>query len=201
MRRGASVSSTEKRTPVAADLHDLEGGGNAAYNGNGSPALVKSLSRGSSGNLSSSSDLDLYAGDSQKKDSRRVSRAYLGSGASPDQLRGLFAVLVIGTLILFPFLPVQWSIILLVISSCCFGSIASLWLSRAVLQCDDGTAEMRAVSDPIREGAEGFLRVQYSAIASFAVPLAGLIVLSYQFRPSTDEPKGVAVLGNTMLGM
>ncbi len=28
---------------------------------------------------------------------------------------------------------------------------------------DEGTAEMRAVSTPIREGAEGFLRVQVRA--------------------------------------
>ena len=32
----------------------------------------------------------------------------------------------------------------------------------ALAQCDDGTEEMRGVSDPIREGAEGFLHVQYT---------------------------------------
>ena len=40
--------------------------------------------------------------------------------------------------------------------------MSSIWLSRVVLQCDDGTAEMRAVSDHIREGAAGILRVHYS---------------------------------------
>ena len=40
--------------------------------------------------------------------------------------------------------------------------MSSLYLSRSVLSCDDGTEEMRAVSDPIREGAERFLRVQYT---------------------------------------
>jgi len=69
------------------------------------------------------------------------------------------------------------------------------------LKCDDGTAEMRAVSDPIREGADGFLRVQYSAIAKFAIPLAFLIIFSYQFRPTGSEPEGVAILGNTVLGI
>jgi inorganic pyrophosphatase len=82
-----------------------------------------------------------------------------------------------------------------------FGAIASLWLSRSVLQSDDGTEEMRQVSDPIREGAKGFLKVQYTAIANFAIPLAMLIVLSYQFRPSSEKPHGVALLGNALLGI
>ncbi|KAL7564408.1 hypothetical protein ACA910_002726 [Epithemia clementina (nom. ined.)] len=199
MRRGSSLNNVpkEKRTPVAADLHDLEGGSTAYHGVQPTPG---NISRGSSGTLSAS-DIDLYSADDAKKDSRqKVSKAYV-KGSSPDALRGFAAVLVIGTCILFPFLPVEWSIFLLVISACCFGAVASLWLSRSVLQCDDGTAEMRAVSDPIREGAEGFLRVQYTAIASFAVPLAILIIVSYQFRPKSDDPTGVAILGNTVLGI
>ena len=39
------------------------------------------------------------------------------------------------------------------------------------------------------------------AIARYAIPLAILIVLSYQFRPQSNEPSGVAVLGNSLLGM
>lgn len=48
-----------------------------------------------------------------------------------------------------------------------------------------------------------FLILMYTqAIAKFAVPLAGLIVLSYQFRPMGDDStKGVAYLGNSMLGV
>lgn len=38
-------------------------------------------------------------------------------------------------------------------------------------------------------------------IAKFATPLALLIVLSYQFRPSGESPKGVAQLGNNVLGL
>jgi H+-translocating diphosphatase len=45
------------------------------------------------------------------------------------------------------------------------------------------------------------LHVQYTAIAQFAAPLALLIVFSYQFRPHSADPKGVAVLGNTILGV
>ena len=120
---------------------------------------------------------------------------------SPSTLRVYMLILAIGVLALCPFLPMELSILALVLGSCCFGVLCSLWLSQAVLSCDDGTPEMRAVSDPIREGASGFLRVQYSAIARLAVPLAILIALSYRFRPESEEPAGVAVLGNTMLGV
>lgn len=89
-------------------------------------------------------------------------RAYLSQHASPNVLVFYALVLLGATVFVAPFLAIQWCILLLVFSSCAFGGIASMWLSRVVLQCDDGTAEMRAVSDPIREGAAGFLRVQYS---------------------------------------
>jgi inorganic pyrophosphatase len=115
----------------------------------------------------------------------------------------MYAVtLFIATAITCPFLSIEWSILTLVYAACCFGMIASLWLSHSVLSCDDGTPEMRSVSDPIREGAVGFLHVQYTAIAKFAVPLAMLIVASYQFRPGSGAgAHGVAVLGNTVLGI
>jgi H(+)-translocating pyrophosphatase len=214
MRRGASISSVEKkRYPVAADLDDdLEGGGPS------SPSFVRPNSTGDFSRSSSGSNNTMDIGSmgmgsggaasglesahhSQGKDRRqKVSLAYL-KGTSNGALQYAAGILLIGTGLIFPFLPIQWAILILVFSSCIFGGIASLWLSRAVLQCDVGTPEMRAVSDPIREGAEGFLRVQYTAIAKFAVPLAGLIIFSYQFRPAAAEPKGVALLGNTMLGI
>lgn len=128
---------------MAADLHDVEGGG-------GQPTIPSTTS-----SSLSTSESDVYSGADTKRGARqKVSRAYL-SNTSPDGLRGVAAALALGTCLLFPFLRTEASIFLLVISSCCFGAIASLWLSRSVLQCDDGTAEMRAVSDPIREGAEG----------------------------------------------
>ena len=39
------------------------------------------------------------------------------------------------------------------------------------------------------------------AITKFACPLAILIVVSYQFRPLGAEPTGVAILGNSVLGL
>ena len=78
----------------------------------------------------------------------------------------------------------------------------------SVLAKDEGTAEMRAVSTPIREGAEAFLRVQYTAIARIAVLLSVVITLSYTLRPQgsggsggAGGAHGVGRLGNTVLGL
>mmetsp|Transcript_13715 Transcript_13715/g.27387 ORF Transcript_13715/g.27387 Transcript_13715/m.27387 type:complete len:865 (+) Transcript_13715:96-2690(+) len=95
-------------------------------------------------------------------------------------------------------------IVILVGLSCTFGYLYSMHLCKSILRCDDGTPEMRAVSDPIREGAEGFLSVQYAAIARIAVPLTGLIWFSYLFRPDhslDDGARGIATLGNAKLGV
>lgn len=118
-------------------------------------------------------------------------------------LAGLLGV----TLVLFLFLSsVAAGILLWVLAACVYGSLAALWLCRAVLLRDAGTPDMRAVSDPIAQGAAGFLAVQYTAIAQFALPLAVLIFVSYQFRPTlsivhNSERGGVAVLGNGVLGV
>ena len=70
--------------------------------------------------------------------------------------------LVVAAAVVSPFLPLTGRILVLVYTCAALGILGSLWLSRTVLSCDNGTAEMRAVSDPIREGAEGFLQVQYT---------------------------------------
>ena len=232
MRRGASQATASRKQPVMADIHDLEGGGGL----DGKKAYSRSSSNdGGSFGASAPNDAflpaspmavdmaaDLSASGKDKKRRVKHSYAYL-TRQSPGSLRNYAILLMVITGIVCPFLPIEWSVLFLVMASCCFGAIASLWLSRSVLQCDDGTPEMRAVSDPIREGAEGFLHVQYTAIAKFAVPLAGLIIFSYQFRPhggvgdAIHDPtlqeqqqqeegvaaqlEGVAILGNTVLGV
>lgn len=211
MRRGAALNEGNRRQPVVADLHDVEGGsGSGAVGGGGvstpGKAYMRSASSGSftgasSGSLDVSSSLS-PSGKDKKPRVKRSSISYADlTRQSPRKLQLYAGALIAVTGLLCPFLSIEYCILLLVYSSCCFGAIASLWLSRSVLSCDDGTPEMRAVSDPIREGAEGFLRVQYTAIAKFAVPLAGLIVLSYHFRPTSGEAVGVAVLGNQILGL
>lgn len=70
----------------------------------------------------------------------------------------------------------------LVFSICIFGIVTTVHLGTWVLSRSDGTDVMRKISDPIREGAEGFLRVQYSAIRKvslvIALTLFGVDVLS-----------------------
>jgi inorganic pyrophosphatase len=197
MRRGAALTENRRR-PIVADLHDLEGGGIPTSNN----PYVKQPSSVSSGGLSLG-DSEAVSSSGKDKPRRKkygVSYPYL-TQQSPRKLQVYGFALIILIALLCPFLLIEYCILVLVFASCCFGAIASMWLAHSVLSCDDGTAEMRAVSDPIREGAEGFLHVQYNAIAKFAVPLAFLIVFSYQFRPASDEAVGVAVLGNQMLGI
>jgi K(+)-stimulated pyrophosphate-energized sodium pump len=53
--------------------------------------------------------------------------------------------------------------------------------ARSVIGKDAGTAEMQKISNAIRQGAEAFLRRQYTTIVSFAVALAVVIYLGYAF--------------------
>ena len=63
--------------------------------------------------------------------------------------------------------------------------VAALMLARSVISADTGTAEMRLISDAIREGAEAFLRRQYRTIGMIAVVLAIVVFLGYQMSPRT----------------
>lgn len=65
---------------------------------------------------------------------------------------------------------------------------------------DDGTSEMRKVSDPIREGAEGFLRVQYGVILKLAIFVTIGIFFSYKLR-DYDAATGIEVLGSNVMGV
>src|ERR1700730_15138558 len=64
--------------------------------------------------------------------------------------------------------------------------VAALMLARAVIASDTGTAEMRAISDAIREGAEAFLRRQYKTIGAIALVLAVVVFVGYKMSPRTS---------------
>merc|ERR1719491_803385 len=127
----------------------------------------------------------------------------------PSTMKNVAMGLLAATIVVSLLMPSDGSIVFYIMmwvyAAVAFGIVSSLYLSRSVLSCDDGTEEMRAVSDPIREGAEGFLRVQYSAIAKFAGPMALLLIASYQFRPvhpsNSDHPSNISNIGNSMLGI
>ena len=57
--------------------------------------------------------------------------------------------------------------------------IAAVVFARNVLANESGTPEMRVISDAIREGAEAFMKRQYSAIAIIAVVIAVVLYAGY----------------------
>ncbi len=204
MRRGATLNESSRRWPVVADIHDLEGG--EVKDPSGKPSYMRASSGESfSGASVPSLDIGLPVAKVPKSHGRIKQAGFihksLRTKLDPKFLQLHAIILFFATACVCRFLPIEWSILTLVFSACTYGIIGSLWLSQSVLDCDTGTPEMRQVSDPIREGAEGFLKVQYTAIAKFAIPLTGLIIISYQFRPSSSKAMGVAVLGNQVLGL
>src|SRR5258708_6807822 len=63
---------------------------------------------------------------------------------------------------------------------------AAVMLARGVIAWDAGTAEMRAISDAIREGAEAFLRRQYTTIGGIAAALAVVLFVGYHMSTRTS---------------
>ena len=161
LRRGAPLSEANTRAPVVADHMDIESAeASDAYDKHNKGAPTPP----GSGGLGLSMDIAPLMGRSTTNvgiDRSKIAHAYL-TNHSTSSLVKYVVVLLIGVIVLTFVLPLDWKILSLVYGAVCFGAIMSLWLARSVLQCDDGTDEMRQVSDPIREGAEGFLRVQYT---------------------------------------
>jgi K(+)-stimulated pyrophosphate-energized sodium pump len=58
-------------------------------------------------------------------------------------------------------------------------------LARSVIAADSGTAEMQAISNAIREGAEAFLKRQYQTIGVIAAVLAIVVFVGYHLSPRT----------------
>ena len=65
------------------------------------------------------------------------------------------------------------------------GLVAAFFFARSVLGADSGTPEMRRISDAIRQGAEAFMKRQYSTIAMIAVGLAVVLYIGYRLSPFT----------------
>ena len=60
---------------------------------------------------------------------------------------------------------------------------------------------MRAVSDPIRDGAHGFLKVQFTAVCKIGIFVTMGIYGSYHLRPKMEVPHGIDKLGTNTLGL
>ncbi|KAJ8600165.1 hypothetical protein CTAYLR_001929 [Chrysophaeum taylorii] len=115
-----------------------------------------------------------------------------------------FLVVVVGGGIACAMAPAQSvsRYVLFVVSCCACGSLFSVWLWRWIASKDGGDASMRAISQPIAEGAGAFLRVQYGAIAKMAVVLMLLIGASYQLRPPPPPGgEGIEAVSTRVLGL
>ncbi len=74
------------------------------------------------------------------------------------------------------------------------GLIAALLFARSVLASDSGTPEMQVISDAIREGAEAFMRRQYSTIGVLAIVIAVLLYFGYHFSARTAPYAAMTVV-------
>jgi K(+)-stimulated pyrophosphate-energized sodium pump len=61
------------------------------------------------------------------------------------------------------------------------------YLTRFVLSQDTGTSAMQAISNAIKEGAEAFLKRQYSTIIMLSIVLAALIFILYWFAKGDHD--------------
>src|SRR5947207_2332637 len=81
-------------------------------------------------------------------------------------------------------------------------ALAVAWGLRGfVLRQDNGTPEMRKISDAIQEGAEAFLRRQYRTIGLLSIALGVLIYVLYAFfrKPHSGEPAAATLALTTTL--
>lgn len=78
-----------------------------------------------------------------------------------------------------------WGFLALVFLVCIGCSVYIYWLYKWVMGHPEGTDSMKAVSDPIREGAFGFLKTQYTTIAFISIPVAITIFCIYAFVPGS----------------
>jgi len=95
----------------------------------------------------------------------------------------LLTVCVAGAIFL---IACRVSVVVAFVLLCCFASfLFATWLATWVLEKDEGTPEMREISDAIRQGADGFFKVQYGLIGKLSFGCAAVIFVIYFFRALT----------------
>jgi K(+)-stimulated pyrophosphate-energized sodium pump len=77
--------------------------------------------------------------------------------------------------------------------------IAAVVFARNVLANESGTPEMRLISDAIREGAEAFMKRQYSSIAILAVVIAVILYAGY-YSSAYSRPFANKVVVSFIIG-
>jgi hypothetical protein len=197
---GNNLSGSEMRADGAGGgAGGASGGGSGGATSSGGPAYAVDVEGGGAGahamlTSGGASVAGLHGGapwgGASSPPTPAPSPAMYAQAAAANTALGLVLSMMVG--------DSRYAVIILAL--CVDGLIFSKYLSDWLLSKDDGTPEMRAVADPIREGSQAFLRVQYGAIARLAVVVAGIIFLSYQLRPS-DMGGGISNLSSFTLGV
>lgn len=110
----------------------------------------------------------------------------------------LFLATAFGALLGFPVIFSEHvSVMLMAIVVATVAIALSWWLLAWILRHDAGNDQMRAVAEPIREGSEGFLAVQYGTILHLAALVGTGLFTAFFF--SGSETSGVGRLGGALL--
>ena len=90
--------------------------------------------------------------------------------------------------------------ILILVSLVGLGGLCfALWLAAWVFAHDEGPSELRAISEPIQEGSEGFFAVQYGAILSLSIVTAISLFLMYLFKEPIPGPNSLSSLSMALI--
>lgn len=109
-----------------------------------------------------------------------------------DPTRAMQIVAVVAVVCLLLALRASWTAAWVFVV--CAGALAFAgYLARWTLAMDEGSDDMRRVSDAIRDGADGFFATQYGLISRLAVGVAGAIFFTYLFRATTREQQEAGV--------
>ena len=133
---------------------------------------------------------DMETGATQKRSAVALSAARKRSDDG-DALRryrnfmiALCAVAALTSVTAFLSMGAQYVYVLFVMAVVLSAIIFTLALTTALFAFPGADEAMNGIADAIREGAEGFLRVQYTSIAVIAVAVAVLLATVYSFRTS-----------------
>mmetsp|Transcript_4025 Transcript_4025/g.6187 ORF Transcript_4025/g.6187 Transcript_4025/m.6187 type:complete len:781 (-) Transcript_4025:50-2392(-) len=90
-------------------------------------------------------------------------------------------------------------VLVAVFAACLFGLLAAAWLASWIMKKDEGSKLMKDVSDPIREGAQGFFRTQYGTISILSVVSALILFGLYFFRARSKGDPNISRVGLSVL--
>lgn len=170
--------ATHSRTSSSEHMHDIEGG-------NG--GIDRSKGVGANG----------PTGSMRSFGARPTAISQLARQVAKDPTRATYVAGGVCFVLFLLATRTSWTAGMVFIA--CVGSLAFAGhLAQWTLSVDEGSPDMRVVSDAIREGADGFFATQYGLISRLASVTAGAIFFVYLFRATTPEQQQAGVGAFTM---